>query len=72
MKKLLLIVPLFGIIALSSCKKDNNQIEEPVKKATKISELNPSDNFDWATTKPVSLIVTPLPTYVPVERLLVV
>jgi hypothetical protein len=56
MKKLLAIA-LFGILMGTSCKKETAEFT-PVsntEKATSTSEIKVSDNFDWKTTKEVSL-----------------
>lgn len=56
MKKLITLA-LFGILMGSSCKKETTEFA-PVKnapKATSTSEMKVNDNFNWKTTKDVSL-----------------
>ncbi|MDT3403490.1 LruC domain-containing protein [Mucilaginibacter terrae] len=55
MKSIFTYALLAGVVALSACKKDNNQTEEgPVTPANKIAP----DGFNFSTTKNVSLNVS--------------
>jgi hypothetical protein len=71
MKKYFLIASLATFVGLSSCKKEFDTTT-PQKKVTNINDLNPSQSFDWSTTKHVTLNVTGQPVPVSIKRLLVV
>jgi pyruvate carboxylase len=71
MKKYFLITGLAALAMFSSCKKEF-ETTAPQKKVTTINELNPSQSFDWSTTKQVTFNVTGQPVPVSIKRLLVV
>jgi hypothetical protein len=74
MKKLL-IVSMFAIVGLTSCKKQFNEHQElpkNVSSAKKFSEIKTSENFDWKTTNEVTFRYIGVPTIEPVKTTLTI
>lgn len=56
MKKVLILVFVGGLIVLSSCNKETEYINGDVN--TSVNEMVVPANFDWKTTREVSLTLT--------------
>ena len=74
MKKLL-IVSMFALVGLTSCKKqfnENQDLPKNVSSAKKFSEIKTSENFDWKTTNEVTFRYIGVPTIEPVKTTLTI
>lgn len=73
MKKLL-ILSIFALLGLTSCKKQLTEKQNgPTKNSvTKFSELKTSETFDWKTTNEITFKYVGIPTIEPVKSKLTV
>ncbi|MHC1779891.1 MAG: hypothetical protein AB9922_06600 [Bacteroidales bacterium] len=67
----IIFITLISSIGLISCVKQNLPGPAPEEK-TKLADAKVSDGFSWSTSKNVEVVITGLPTVVPVMNTLTI
>ena len=67
----IIFITLISSIGLISCIKQNLPGPAPEEK-TKLADAKVSDGFSWSTSKNVEVVITGLPTIVPVKNTLTI
>ncbi len=63
---------LGATIILNSCKKSEVDPMPPAPVPTTLNELKAPDSFNWSTAQTVELMITGLPTVIPVKNTLII
>lgn len=69
-KETFFLAVLFITLALQSCISENDLSIKEITQDNRLSEINIPNNFNWATSKTVSIDITGLPTIVPTKSTL--
>jgi len=71
--KIIILITLISTVVLLSCIKQN--LPDPGTKPedkTKLADAKISDGFNWSTSKSVEVVITGLPTVVPIKNTLTI
>lgn len=70
MLRKVLLLPLLGLLVLTSCIKDFDDLPAPVPED--LTDIKVSSSFDWSTSKTIDVNITGLPTSIPIYSTLTI